>query len=278
MTNPFEYLDYRDYFRDEITARKRMDSSINFQNMAAAIRVQKPFLSKVVHGHNHLTQDQLYLACLYMKLSAEETSFIELSRDLQTSSLKIRLDKLEQEIKGIQKKMLETDYHLNTTRIKVSDKEMISEYYLDPIYQLVHVAASIDRYSCDFRKIAHDLLIPVARVAAAIDKLEELQVLKREGSRLKVITHNLHLPRSAKEYKAWSSQLRLAGLSRAQNLPADESYGFSVVFSTSEEVRKEIQEHFLRFIKDIQELSANASEDNVYQLNFDLFNWNSPVC
>src|SRR5690606_37943909 len=46
----FRYTDYRDYMRIEVTARKRADASINFQNMAARMRIQKPFLSKVVNG------------------------------------------------------------------------------------------------------------------------------------------------------------------------------------------------------------------------------------
>ncbi len=275
--SPFQFTDYRTYYRDEVSARKKLDSSINFQNMSDAMRIQKPFLSKVVNGHSHLTKDHLYLANEYLRLSAEESDFIDLIHEYQTSSLKVRQEKLRKEIELEQRKHLRTDKHIRTTSPASQQSDSIREYYLDPSFQLVHVAMSIERYRRDIKLLASDLMFPIERVVKAVGKLEDLGILKREGSALKVVAHDLHLPRNSKEYMAWNSQLRAAAMQRCQNLPSDEAYGFSVVFSTDEPTRREIQEMYLKFVKEVQRLTSGSEEKNLYQLNFDLFNWNHPI-
>jgi hypothetical protein len=278
MPSPYEYDDYRTYFRVEVNARKSFDSSVNFQNMATSMRVQKPFFSKVINGHNHLTQDQLYLACRYLKLSKHESDFVNLTRDYQTSSLKVRQDELKSQIQFEQSKYLETENHLSSNLIEPGPLEApFSEYYLDPLFQVVHMALTIDRYSKDLKLLASDINFPYERITFALERLETMGIVKRDGSRIKIVKQNLHLSRSAKEYPAWNSQLRLASLTRSQNLSQNEAYGFSVVFSTDEVARREIQSRFLKFINSVQKLTEHSKEENLYQLNFDLFNWNSPV-
>lgn len=277
MPSPYEYQDYREYFRQEVSARKALDSKINFQSMANAMRVQKPFLSKVVNGHNHLTQDHLYLGCKYLRLSKNETDYLALTRDFQTSFLKERQDTLKGIIEKTQNDYLQTDKHITSSKIDAATSDSINEYYLDPIYQLVHVALSIARYSEDFRLLAKDLHIPVYRVTAAIERLEELKIVKREGAKINVIAHNLHLPHSAKEYPAWINLLRQEGMNRSRSLPKENSYGFSVVFSTDEKARQEIHERFLKFLNGVQNLVSSSDEKNIYQMNFDLINWNHPI-
>jgi len=246
--------------------------------MADAMRIQKPFLSKVINGHSHLTRDQLFLACDYLHLAEDECEFIYLMHEYNTSSLHARQTKLLQKIHGIQRKYRQTEKHINTSEVAEIGQISIREYYLDPIFQLLHVGMSIERYRRDVRLFAADLLIPPERVFNAIRKLEELGILRREGAELRVSAHNLHLPRNSAEYMAWHSQLRAAGVQRCQNLHQDAAYGFSVVFSSDEKTRKKIQEKFLKFVSEVQKMSQGSEEKNLYQMNFDLFNWNqSPL-
>ena len=60
--------------------------------------------------------------------------------------------------------------------------------------------------------------------------------------------------------------LSLAGWSR---------YSFSVTFATENKIREQIQQKFLAFLGEIELLVKDGEGDNAYQLNFDLFPWNS---
>ena len=62
-------------------------------------------------------------------------------------------------------------------------------------------------------------------------------------------------------------------LDSTQVLSEKNGYSFSVVFSASENTRKEIHSKFLEFLKSCELLVGEAKSKNVYQMSFDLFPW-----
>ncbi|MBF0298773.1 MAG: hypothetical protein HQK51_08640 [Oligoflexia bacterium] len=61
----YNEIDYRKIFKGLILQRKKKDSTINFQNMATYMRIQKPYLSKIINGFAHMNADHISRMCLF---------------------------------------------------------------------------------------------------------------------------------------------------------------------------------------------------------------------
>ena len=64
---------------------------------------------------------------------------------------------------------------------------------------------------------------------------------------------------------------KMKSIELIQKLKAEQKYNFSVIFSATPEVKKEIQENFFKFLKQCQASVQDAKSQELYQLNFDLF-------
>ena len=66
---------------------------------------------------------------------------------------------------------------------------------------------------------------------------------------------------------------RLRALEQLDKISNDKAYSFSVTFSCTDAMRQAIQRKLLGFIGETEKLVADAKEEEVYQLNIDLFDW-----
>ena len=98
-------------------------------------------------------------------------------------------------------------------------------------------------------------------------------VIRRDGEKLEVLSHDLHLPRDSSVYVPWKTQLGMMGLQRLQQVSPENSYSFSVAFSADGRTREKIQAMFLALLKEIQPVVKDAKAEEAFQMNFDLFSW-----
>lgn len=270
--NIYVEKDYRIILRKALEERRKLDVDATFQGMAAFMRIQKSYLSKVLHGHAELSSDQMHLACQYLEFSEEQLGYMMLLLEYARSGLHDRKEKLGAEIGRIQKKYLETKEHIAART--VGGAGGLAEYYLDPLYQIVHICLSIERYAHDLGLLARDLEVRPARVASAVNKLEQLGIIARAPDRgIRVLMRNVHLPREAAVYPAWRNQLKVLSMQRLQSMSNDYSYSFAVVFSADEETRKKIQSRFLELLKEIEPFVKAAPAEDTFAMSFDLFSW-----
>lgn len=273
----YRHIDYRPAIRDLIAARKRAFSNITFHSLANAVRVQDPYLSKVMNSKAHFNGDQLYLATRFLSLADEEVAFLQLLHDFQTSTIVERREHLQTKIRNFQDQHLNTRKHVQADSLPINSEGSggsSDAYYLDPLHQIIHVALSIPRYQKSVDRLAKELLIPIQKVRVMCASLEAMGLAKRVdvGGWTSTGRH-LHLPREANLYGPWEAQLRMLGQARRHLLPKELAYSFSVVFSGDEETRRELVRRILDLIKDAEPLVGKAPEEDVYQLDIDLFSW-----
>ena len=268
----YQDSDYKAILKNTLESRKKIDKRFNFQKLAQAMRIQKSYLSKVMGGYAELNSDQLHLACEYLNFSNKETEYLQLLLEQSRSSLKTRKDQFQKRIIQIQAEYQETKAHLSAKTI-TTQTEGIEDYYLDPLIQIVHVSLSISRYRKNPLLLAQDLEVPAFRVLDSVHKLEKMGIIEKKGETWAVLHSEIHLPRESSYYASWRNQIRLMTLQRLQNLTSDETTSFSVVFTSHEPTRKQIQNKFLDFLKEIEALVKDSPDENTYQLNFDLFHW-----
>src|SRR5690606_36988841 len=103
--------------------------------------------------------------------------------------------------------------------------------------------------------------------------LLELKIVRQEKGRYIVAEDGLHLSATSPIFNAYRKLLLLKCNEQLDKLAPEKKYSFSVSFSTTPQIRQEIQEAFLSFLKTVQKRVQKGAETEVYQMNFDLFTW-----
>lgn len=269
----FAAEDYRKALRDELMARKAaLPRRYSFQKLADACKVQKTYLSTALGTKGHLSRDQLYRAAMFVGLTSAETEFLELLYEWQRSDCAARRKTLGERIEQARRAARRTERRLRAEVVDSGEAEL-GAYYLDPVVQVIHLFLTVPFFAGDLRAIAGALQVSENRVHQAVETLLRLKLAAVDGSIFRSLRDAMHLPASSPLYAAHRKLLRLAALERQERLAPQEGYGFSVVFSSNEAVRAELQDRILAFISNAQTTVEAGDCREVYQMNFDLFPW-----
>jgi DNA-binding MarR family transcriptional regulator len=274
VVNVFVTNSYKRVLLEKVAENKAKGiARSTFQELAAHCRIQKTYLSKVLNKDGHLTQDQLYLAGEFLKFTHDELDYLLLLHSLETSVVVARRKELKARIAKIQADNLQTEKHTTVrTHAKTTARDR-EAYYLDPLYSLIHMFLTIERYRQDQFKIAEALGLSTARLVEYLERLEEMGLIKFEKNKYSVVEDGIHLPAESELQRSYRTMMRLKALEKMSQLERDAFYSFSVVFSSDETVRAKIQASFLEFLNLMQKLVQDGIEKEIYQMNFDLVAW-----
>ncbi|MBF0298772.1 MAG: DUF4423 domain-containing protein [Oligoflexia bacterium] len=199
--------------------------------------------------------------------------------------MKVRENILLKKVKAIQQQNLKTEKYISISVIEDQQEQILREYYLNPWHQIVHIALSIERYQQNLNLLALDLNLSMSALQTIVNNLIRMKIIAENNNLFYSVIHNLHLPKENNLFRIWSAGLKLMSINRSSlptsnttsntdsNVTSDFSYDFSVVFSADQNTYLSIKEKFMQFLQTIRPLVEKAPEKNVYQLNFDLFNW-----
>lgn len=275
----YSHNTYKEVLKASIEAKRDVAASarLTFQGMAEHCRIQKTYLSKVLNRDGHLSEDQLYLATGYLGLDADEKDFTLLLHSFERSEVPARKKELQVRIDAIRTAKLKTEANLKVEAPRIMELDL-TEYYLDPLFQVIHMCLTLRRFQQEPEAIAAGLGLKPASLANYLRGLErmkiaELTLLRGRIVRAQVLRDNLHLPDDSILHSAYAGRMRLKGLERMDQLTSDEAYRFSVIFSTNARVRQKIHSSFIEWLKSTQKAVQGSREEDVYQMNFDLFNW-----
>ena len=271
--NIHDYTDYRSFLKDNLQEKKaKVSSRYTYERMAKACGIQKTYLSRVLNSSDaHLNEDQLFQCGAYLGLTHSEHRYLRLLRDYAKSHVAERRRELSVEIEEARSVTRSSESYLRAERVLQATE--LSDYYLDPNVMLVHIFLAVERFREDARRICKVLDISEEALTSILSKLERMQLISLDGDRYRLTKENTHLGVDSPLYRPYRFMQRLKTIERVQKLPKERTYNFSVVFSATESVRLEIQTKFLNLLQDV-EASVTASPDQeVYQMNFDLFDW-----
>jgi uncharacterized protein (TIGR02147 family) len=268
----YSATDYRKILTFLVEREKGKGIDCNFSKVAEAIRVQRPYLSKVMNGAAELSEDQMHLVCEFFDITGDEKDYLDLLLQFSKSGLKERKDFLKKQIYKMQAVKLDIKNNLDVKEVK-PDNLLFNEYFLNPHMQIVHVALNIKRFQ-HIDNLTDLLNINSVALADILRKLETLKLIEFKNNRYVVINQTMHLPKNSNLLHPHQALLRVKSIEHQQNKSLDSgNYAFSVTFSADEEARKKIQEDFLKYLKSVQKTVQNAGTEEVYQINFDLFSW-----
>jgi hypothetical protein len=67
--------------------------------------------------------------------------------------------------------------------------------------------------------------------------------------------------------------MRARSLAKIQDLNDGQNYSYSAIFSSSASSRERIKKKFLAFLKDVQTEAGDHPDEDIFQINFDVFKW-----
>lgn len=274
----YNYLDYRLALRDLLIARKKVNSKFTAVELAAAIQVQKPYVSRVFKGDAHLNTDQFYLAVRFFKLGKSEIEYLSLLLEWQRSAVPLRRRELREEIRLRQENSRGTEAHLHAEIIDPAIEDMnFAEYYLEPMSQIVHGFLIVPEYAQDPRKIGVALGLGEKKLEKILSVLTQLKFIEFRAveKRYAVLKENTHLRRDSVLNQAYQLLFRQAAAEHVKRIDEAEKFLFAVTLSADEATRGFIHDEFNAFLKRIEPRVREAPSESVYQITFDLFRWDA---
>jgi uncharacterized protein (TIGR02147 family) len=271
--NIFEVMDYRKALRDGLLLKKQqIGKPYTFQAMANACRVQKAYLSKVLGGDGHLSEDQLYLAATFLRLSDGERRYMMVLHMYERSTVTERRRTLLAELERVRAEHLKTENVLKATPMAGNEQD-VNEYYLDPNLQIVHMFLSIPRYAREPDRIGRELALGKLQLAELLERLLKLGLVTYQDGQYRVEKNELHLRAGSPVFHAYRALMRFKALDQLAKLGSDDAYSFSVVFSADDVTRAAVKARILDMIRSSEGLVQKAPREEVYQMTIDLFRW-----
>lgn len=276
MQTIFQFSGYREALSQVLLDKKaKFGKLFTFEKMAAACRLQRTYLSTVLKGNGHLNSDQVFAACEFLGMNADEYRFISLLHEHDRSIFPNRKIKLESEIAAIRSDALQASNYVSAKPIAVQENPAMVDFYLDLTAQLIHMFLTVKRYRDDPEKIKKVLGIDEIIYKNSFITIERAGLIRRSGKKIEMVVDEFHLPKSSTLYPNYRMQMRLKAIELMQRRSSDQHYSFSVIFSADEELRRKFQARFLELVDWAQKHSSQSSQDEVYQMNFDLLKWSS---
>lgn len=240
--------------------------------IADACGIQKTYLSRVLNDEAHLSEDQLYLALEYLNASEGECGFVALLHRRDRSQIGERRKKIETEISDFRRDMIDTKDHLRSETSSISTSEM-NLYYLDPIIQLIHLFLTIPRYAENPQQLTTKLGISSEFLSQSMESLRGLGVITIRDRKIVVLKDSLHLSSDSHVIRPYQILSRLKGLEKLQKSRGKEQFAYSLYFSADDEARAQILTAFMAFLRQTEKIVRPAACDKVFQINFDLYDW-----
>lgn len=268
----FQSTDYKELIKSRLHELKAQNPHYNFQNLAKECGVQKTYLSKVLNGDEaDLNSDQLFLAVGYLGFAPEEKRYVTILHQWQRAYVPLRKTHLENELTEIRRTNEKSEHHVPAPPVEVSSPTLV-DYYLDPDSQLTHMFLSIERFANKHEIIRQKLDLSKERFSQILKRLLQLKVVVLKKGNYLVERGHMHLPWDSSLIVPYRTLLRLRGIERV-NKAGKRAYSYSVIFTASPKEREIIQKEFVEFLKRFDPIVRKAPSKEVYQMNFDLFDW-----
>lgn len=262
----FEYDGYKNYITDYIKSRPKNGYGLK-QAFANAAGCQVAYISHVLNGDNHLSNEQAEAIGRFMGLNEEELEFLLLLVNKEragTTSLKKLYSKIMAE-------KCEAYSNLKN-RMKIKEALTVEDqaiYYSKWYYSAIHMLVTIPEYRTP-EKICAYLNLPLKNVRQVLEFLTARSVLALVKNEYVVKGSFLHLEKSSpllnNHHQNWRN--------RAINSLANEKefdLHFSSCFTLSEKDIKKIRTMISTYIEEISDVVKPSKEERLCALNIDYF-------
>lgn len=275
MDSVFRFSDYRKALKFLLEEMKKADPDFQLSKFGEVIGVQKTFVSKVLNEMAHLSDDQLYLTLKFLNLQSQEEKYFRILYDCNRTGLHARKTLLIKEIRRMQEEHRQFRLHTKAQMQQPKTESHLGEYYLDPYNLIVHAYLGIEKYQRQPDTLTKILPLSSEKLRSILQCLARLELisLAADGS-AKVTQNAIHLDVRSIFCQPHQILFRVKSTEQVMSLPPEKRFILSMSFSGNPDVKNQIQEKYLAFMKEVENiLDQTRHHTDVYQINFDLFPW-----
>lgn len=259
----FQHSDYRVFLRSRMEAEWG-----SLTRMAEAARCQRSHLSRVVHGNGHLTPDQAFDLAEFWGLSEAETEyFLLLVEEARAGSPGLRR-RLGAKLSEMRRRQEDLSSRLQQTAPALATEGQ-ARYYATWLPSALHMLVSIPSFQ-EVASIARRLCVPEGAVKKSLEELEAAGLVRREGTRWKIASGAVHLPRTSPFVSQHHGNWRQRAVLNTQQ-GAEDGLHYTVVQSVSLEDYLRIKALLLEAIDRYAAVAGPSKEQELICFSLDLF-------
>lgn len=288
MISIFNYLELRIWL-NELLASPGNGRKYTVSQLATAMGIKSPYVSKCLHGKATLNLDQLYLLAKALKLNEEELDYCLLLGEYERTYFWEKKEYLAKKIKNRQQQylteQLQTDRVLSTTQLNLSFEDQL-RYYQSPLNLLVHLMLNLNSSKSKIEQFCQQQGISEKEFNQVVDLLAELQIVAKEKNDIILLKRNLHLPQEAplcyvhqqlmRQYILnyhLKQQVKKQLPNQTQRPEQISPYHLLMTFSADPKAMQTIKMILLEAVEKIGSAIDNAPSESLYQMQIELFSW-----
>lgn len=253
-------------YLDIVTSAIELNNVRGYKTQVAnAAGCQLSYLSQVLAGNAHFTQDQVFQLAKFFRLSDLETEiFMKLHARDRTSTHELR-SHFDVEIDKLVKKQ----QHLtNRLSAKTAVARQAEEYYSSWYHAAIHVALSIPELQT-VQALEKILGLSAPQIHGAVALLMDMGLAKQTGDRYQIVETNVHLPSTSKLNTINHINWRIFFCNQLQKKPSATDLHYSAVHSIAEKDLLKLRELMIQFIDQSRQLVAPSKEERLIAVGVD---------
>lgn len=271
----FRHLDYREALEETALLWKKQRAGRSLQRLAEQSGLHTPYLSSTFKRRTHLNQDQLYSLCSSLSLPASEQTYLGLLLEWERSTVEERKEVLKTEIDKVRDEKFKSENHIKAKKIKEADAKY-EKIYLNPEMYLTYFFLGLEKYQENPDLIARTLNLSPSTLKKYLEDLEGMNLIVQDKGKIRSGAKHFHLSQESSLCGPHQTLLNYMSTHQMTRLDKKDKYGFNVTFTANKKTKAAIQESFLNFVKEAEDLVRGTPKEDsnqVYQFNFQLFPW-----
>lgn len=257
--------DYRSFLR-QVVAEEGKERGYR-KRLADEAGCQAAYLSQVLKGSVELTPEQADRLALFWQFSDLESEiFLTLVHLGRAGSPSLR-DRLGTKLESLREEWRARDATFQKPELSASDRALL--YYSKWTYTAVHVLLTVPALRTP-EALAKHLNLEKAEVGEALEKLEQIGLIEKEGAKWKVKTLSLHAPQGAAAADIHHHNWRVRALGISATSPRSSVRYTSVHTLSAEDIGK-VREIFDQAIRATRRVIEPSSEEKGACLLVDYF-------
>jgi uncharacterized protein (TIGR02147 family) len=267
MKTVYDFDDYKEFISFTLDQFGKGSRS----QLAHAVGCQPGFVTHVLKGHAHFSQEQAIAFCEFAGLDRDGTSFLLLLLNLNRASsnplrkfLQIERDKLVDAHETVHKRLNPSGEKSNFLS---ADNQSI--FYSSWIYMAIHAAISIPGLDTE-QSIASRFGLPIKKVREVLDFLTRTGLLNRENSKLVPGVTQTYLNGDSYLISRFHSMWRTKAIGSLDN-PGGSDMHYSSVVSCSVKDAKLIREVLIEALERVRGIVKKSKDETIFSYGMDLF-------
>lgn len=265
MDTLFTSTEYKSFLKNTIAAEPSGGRGVR-KRLADHIGCQIGYITQVLSGAAHFSQEQAEAAARFFHLTPKETEYFLLLVSHNRAGT--------QSLQAVYESLLNRRRHdakLLKSRLEIDGPKRDAyhqTYYSSWQYAAVHMALSVP----GLRKpgaLAEKLGIPLRRVGAVLNFLVEHELARKEGTEFHPTEQALHLERKSPLISKHHSNWRLKAIQSVEE--SQKAMHYSGVISCSKKDLARVQEKLAKCLEECIEIVKKSPAEDLAVLNIDLF-------